>query len=968
MAIDTHVHPDDQPRVEDAFSRLLTTPAPLTLEFRILTGDGEVRYLRSVTRSIQGSDQQASRLVGINEDVTRQAADRQQAADLSRELEAFFDISLGLMCITTLDARFLVVNAAWQRLLGRSEAELIGASFLDLVHPEDLQATLKAMRELEEGGEVSGFINRFRHRDGSYRHIEWRSTAKDGLIYASANDVSSRLALEQQLAQEKDFLQLIIDSLPSPVFAKDWHGRHVLANENVAQLFGTTTEAMVGLVDHEILTRREEADAFLRDDREVMQSGRTKFILEEPLTDAHGERRWFQTVKVPLLLDRPPEERLVVGIATDITERKRVEQRLEKQERLYRSLVESQQDLIVRVDHANRFIYVNDAYCRTFGKDRQELLGQTFTPLVHEEDLPATLAALETLNRPPHRAYMEQRAMTRDGWRWLAWEDSAILDDDGKVAEIQGVGRDITALKQAQRRAEDASRAKGQFLANMSHEIRTPLNAIIGFGDLLLKSPLSADQQDWADNIKTASHLLLSIVNDILDFSKIEAGKLALESRPFSPHELIAQQAALFGPAIREKGLYFRVSEEGDTPTALLGDPLRLGQVLTNLLSNAIKFTQQGMVGLQVCVEAEETQRCRLTFRITDSGIGISAAQQKRLFDPFTQADNSTSRRFGGTGLGLAISRRLVELMDGELAVNSAPGRGSCFSFSLTLPISVESGDPTSPSTPLDTRRLMGKRVLLAEDNPVNQALTRRLLEDLGLEVIMADNGREALEQLQSTRVDLVLMDLQMPELDGFEAARRIRQANTALPIVALSAAVLAEERQDALAAGMNEHLAKPIAAETLAATLMHWLIEAPSSKAEAAQATTRAADDSDSAWLDTLAAYGFDTQAGLDAAAADPDLYWQVLGVFLEQLESRYSALCQPPSAMVATPTATLLEELHTLKGAASSLGGVDVAESARHLETCLKQYGHARHEDIQRLSDTLNQARWGLKEALRR
>ena len=963
----SHVHPEDQPRVEKAFQRLLDDPAPLSVEFRILTGEGEVRHLRSVTRSVQGCDGLASRLVGINEDVTNQVAYRLASQAKSRELETFFDISLGLKCITTLDARFLVVNTAWQRVLGQSEAELVGTSFLDLVHPEDLPATLEAMAALENGRKVSGFINRFRHRDGSYRHIEWRSTAKDGLIYASANDISSRIALEQQLVEEKGFLQLIIDSLPSPVFAKDWHGRHVLANENVARLFGTTKEAMVGQADHEMLARTEEADAFLRDDREVMQTGKAKFILEEPLTNPTGETRWFQTVKVPLLLDRPPAERLVVGIATDITERKRIEQRLEKQERLYRSLVESQQDLIVRVDRANRFIYVNDAYCRTFGKERHELLGQTFTPLVHEEDLPATLAALETLNRPPHRAYMEQRAMTRDGWRWLSWEDSAILDDDGKVAEIQGVGRDITALKQAQQDAMASSRAKGQFLANMSHEIRTPLNAIIGFGELLSQSPLSGEQQDWLEKLNLSSHLLLSIVNDILDFSKIEAGKLELESRPFTPHELIAQQEALFGLAAREKGLRFRTRQGGDTPEALLGDPLRLGQVLTNLVGNAIKFTEQGEVELAIHVEAIDRTSCRLTCHVSDTGIGISAAQQKRLFTAFTQADTSTSRRYGGTGLGLVISQRLVEQMGGTLEVNSTPGKGSCFTVSLPLGI----GTTLLPHPPRtrhpNFNRLRGKKILLAEDNPINQALTRRLLEDLGIEVSLATNGREAIEQLRHQAVDLVLMDLQMPVMDGFEAARRIRRDDTATPIIALSAAVLSEERQNALTAGMNEHLAKPIDSQQLAGVLMRWLThDGPSTATGAAHAPPVPPDDSSSAWLDTLESHGFDTQAGLAAAAADPDLYRQVLGVFHEQLTSRFAALSQPDSGLDAIPT--LMEDLHTLKGTAGSLGAIDIAESARHLEVCLKQYGHVRKEDIQRLSRALEQARRGVTLILSR
>ncbi|MDR5891532.1 PAS domain S-box protein [Halomonas mongoliensis] len=945
----SHVHPEDHPRVKEAFERLLTTPAPLTLEFRILTGDGELRYLRSVTRSIRSGDEQACRLVGINEDVTNQVAYRLQSQAKSRELETFFDISLGLMCITTLDARFLVVNTAWQRLLGCNEAELIGTSFLDLVHPEDLLATLNAMRELEEGGEVSGFINRFRHRDGSYRHIEWRSTAKDGLIYASANDVSSRVALEQQLAQEKNFLQLIIDSLPSPVFAKDWHGRHVLANENVARLFGTTKEAMVGQADHEMLARTEEADAFLRDDREVMQTGKAKFILEEPLTDARGERRWFQTVKVPLLLDRPSEERLVVGIATDITERKRIEQRLEKQERLYRSLVESQQDLIVRVDHANRFIYVNDAYCRTFGKERHELLGQTFTPLVHEEDLPATLAALETLNRPPHRAYMEQRAMTRDGWRWLSWEDSAILDDDGKVAEIQGVGRDITALKQAQQDAMASSRAKGQFLANMSHEIRTPLNAIIGFGELLSQSPLSDEQQDWLDKINLSSHLLLSIVNDILDFSKIEAGKLELETRPFTPHELIAQQEALFCLAAREKGLRFRTRQGGNTPEALLGDALRLGQVLTNLVGNAIKFTEQGEVELAIHVEAIDRTSCRLTCHVSDTGIGISAAQQKRLFTAFTQADTSTSRRYGGTGLGLVISQRLVEQMGGTLEVSSTPGKGSCFTVSLPLGIGTTLLPHPPRTRPPNLNRLRGKKILLAEDNPINQALTRRLLEDLGIEVSLATNGREAIEQLRHQAVDLVLMDLQMPVMDGLEAAQRIRQDRPTLPIIALSAAALTEERQQALHAGMNEHLAKPIQPQQLTATLLQWLTDT-----SAAAGSPSPASRHHDTWLERLEVEGFDIQTGLASAAGDPALYRMVLELFGERLHQQetgsWHEASQDPDTLPA-----LKQELHLLRGSAASVGASDLANHLDQVEGFLARFHHVRRADIDRLIQVL-------------
>ena len=957
----TRVHPDDRGAVEAAFQQLLVDPAPLTTEFRILRDNGEVRHLRAVTRSFHDEETSAHWLVGINEDVTERVRDRRLAEAKRNELQTFFDVSLSLMCITSLEGEFQTVNQAWQRVLGHEESDLIGRCFLDQVHPDDLADTRRAMAALCDGQEVAGFINRYRHRDGSYRHIEWRATPQDQRIYVTAHDVSSRVELEREVAAERSYLQLIIDSLPSPVFAKDWQGRHTLANRSVATLFGTTPEAMIGRTDAELSLPPDVHAKFQRDDREVMSTGHPKSLFELPMVDPQGNVRWYQVIKVPLMAERPVEERQVVGIATDVTDRERNEQRLRRQEALYRSLVESQQDLIVRVDIHDRFTFVNDAYCHTFGKSREELIGRTFTPLVHEDDLAHTMAAIDELKQPPHpRVTIVQRAMTKNGWRWLSWEDDAILDEAGNLLEIQAVGRDITELKQAQQRALSSSRAKGQFLANMSHEIRTPLNAIIGFGELLAQSLLDAEQQDWIDKINASSSLLLSIVNDVLDYSKIEAGKLELESVPFSMERLVTQQEALFSVAAKEKGLRFRVSHDDGIASALLGDPLRLGQILTNLVGNAIKFTHEGEVRLHIAVDAIDQDNCRMTCQVSDTGIGISAAQKHRLFDAFTQADSSTSRRFGGTGLGLVISQRLIEQIGGTLEISSVPGEGSCFSFSLTLPVSAAPSEHQVGTLPLDTRGLAGKRVLLAEDSLINEALARRLLEDLGLQVVLASNGREALAHLESVEVDLVLMDLQMPVMDGFETTRRIRQRNVELPIIALSAAVLAEERRQALVEGMNEHLAKPIDSQQLAAALMRWLSDEPHSPAEAAQATAASAVDSDAAWLDTLEAHGFDTQAGLATAAADPDLYRQVLGVFLEQLTGRFAVLSQPDAGLDATPD--LLEGLHTLKGTAGSLGAMDIAESARHLEACLKQYGHARQEDTQRLSRALEQARRGV------
>ena len=957
-----HVHPQDRETLQAALARLHDAPGPLNLTFRILHADGEVRHVKSVTRLHHDEEHPAGWLVGSHEDITDPLDDRQRGAAQQPELASFFDISLSLMCITTLDGTFQAVNRAWQRVLGHEESDLRGHALLDLVHPDDRDSTRQVVAQLHRGRDVAGFINRLRRRDGHFLHIEWRATPRDGRIYATAHDVSERIALEQQLAAEKAHLQLIIDSLPSPIFVKDWQGRHTLANRSVARLFATTPGQMIGRTDAEMPLPRDIQEKFLRDDREVMTQGRAKSILEQPLVDARGDVHWYQVTKVPLLLDRPVEQRQVLGIATDVTERQRNEQRLKRQEQLYRSLVESQQDLIVRVDAYNRFTFVNDAYCRVFGKARATLLGSTFSHLVHEEDLPETLAAIERLKQPPHqRVTIVQRAMTTHGWRWLSWEDSAILDEAGQLLEIQAVGRDITELKQAQQRALSSSRAKSQFLANMSHEIRTPLNAIVGFGELLAQSGLDAEQQDWVDKVQTSSHLLLSIVNDVLDYSKIEAGKLTLERVAFTLEQLITQQQALFAVAAHDKGLRFSVRQAGEASPALLGDPLRLGQVLTNLVGNAIKFTQAGEITLTLEIASVSAHDCRLTCHVRDTGIGISAAQQRRLFDAFTQADSSTSRRFGGSGLGLVISRRLVEQMGGTLEIDSVPGQGSCFSVSLVLPrTEAPASVPAGGTASGDIRALIGRRVLLAEDNPINQALARRLLEDLGLEVSLASNGREALARLEEGPVDLVLMDLQMPEMDGFEAARRIRGHYPDLPIIALSAAVLAEEREQALREGMNEHLAKPIGSQQLATTLLRWLSATPARGAADPAADAHA----DAAWLEPLDTHGFDTQAGLSAAAADHDLYRQVLGVFRDQLEQRFAPLMRLEAGVVATPA--LLDALHTLKGSAGSVGAVDIAEQARRAEQLLKQHQHLRQADIEPLTHALQAARTALAKAL--
>ena len=732
------------------------------------------------------------------------------------------------------------IGGQFERITGYSEQELYDfGCWLPLVHPDDRERIAAGLLKMADGDEVRTEFRLVR-KD---QHVRWirehnkcvqhPSDPDQLLLYGTARDITAAREDALALQAAENAYRTIFNATNDVIFIMDaQQGMIIDCNKQALELFVRPREELIGANPAQLSPSDHSAFSFEQAQRYILAALEGEPQLFEWLCARPDDTTFW--VEVSLRAAEINGRQRLLAVVRDISERKRLDAVLRESEHRFRALVENVPHLPVQgYDSQRRVIFWNHASELFYGYSSEEALGRQLEDLIIpsfmreaviqgvqqwiDEDIPIPAGELQLQHK--------------SGQLLDVFSSHAMLRNINGELEMYCVDLDITQRKQAAlelQRTRDAAQAatvaKNEFLANMSHEVRTPLNGIMGLSQLLRTTNLTEEQAGYMDMLDGSARNLLVLINDILDISRIEAGSLAIQQTPFSLTKLLREVAGMYEKPAAEKGIDFTLQQPDDLPPALVGDPLRLKQVLINLVGNAIKFTSHGGVSVHIHRLHDSAQGSQLRFEVHDSGIGMAPETLQKIFNPFTQADASTARNHGGSGLGLAICRRLSELMGGSIRAESSLGQGSC--FIVELPFGRYAGEQVADDTQpaVSILQLEPLQILLVEDQEVNRTFVQRLLERQGHRITPAVDGLMALDLLGREQYDLMLLDIQMPGMGGEEVLARLRQTEQAsglhLPVIALTAHALAGDKEKLLKSGFDGYISKPVQIDQLMAEM----------------------------------------------------------------------------------------------------------------------------------------------------
>lgn len=759
----------------------------------------------------------------------------QNQADKQR-YQALMEFSSDGIFVMDMDGNLKECSQMAANMLGYSMDEM---TRLD-VYDWDVMIPPDTIRELFHSISTEKSLNfetKYKRKDGS-TYDAALSVIKiiineESLVYASVRDITHQKQIKKEL-QEKNqdlektqlkFQTLFEESLDGIVLMDPKTQKFIEFNHHAYEMYGYSKEEF-GFLTPKDLDAIKNEEQILSTQQAIIKKGWDQFT-----TKHKAKNGTLKDIVVSVKVFTIDDSSVLHATFHDITEQNKRAKLIKKQNEEFKTVFETTKDGLAIIDLQSNFISFNGAYLSMTGFSHDELLQKSCLELSIPEDIERAKEALAEVLIKGSITNFEKSCFQKDG-SIITLNIAIALMHDKKHFLLST--KDVTESKQlrndlvfAKEHAEKADKAKSEFLANMSHEIRTPLNGIIGLNTLMQKTPLNEQQSDYVRKSLQSSKALLGVINDILDYSKIEAGKLELSMQTFNLEELLQSTSDLFEYTLEQKGVKIHIDIDDSLPNRLEGDSLRLSQILNNLVGNSVKFTPSGDITIKSKVLTQDDDSVKIAFSISDTGIGMSEEEQKKLFKSFTQADASTTRKYGGTGLGLVISKQLVEMMGGTIWAQSTQGEGTTLYFTIVLKIAkklkLQEMMQQSHTNDLDNVQFEGK-ILLVEDNKVNQLVASMLLDDMGLEVDIANDGSQAVEKSVSGDYNLILMDLQMPVMDGFTAAKNIRTFNASIPIIALSAAVMEKDKQLTKEAGMNEHIAKPIDIRELQNLLARYL------------------------------------------------------------------------------------------------------------------------------------------------